>query len=322
MHGPSSHFPEAGSDEPVLIIHGNGLKGLKEPNVTLNAMNSGTTVRLLSGILAGQNFVATITGDESLQQRPMGRIIRPLNYMGVMCATIAGDEKLPMTIFGGNVHAIRYENHIASAQVKSCVLLAGLYADESTFYTEPVMSRNHTELMLGAFGGLPGQFSEIGGRMASGLEGGFSSIWSGVASAVKAKVGGLVESVKGLLGINSPSRVFSEIGENMAKGLESGWASGFVSAGRTVEEGMDFSARASRYGGGGSAAVNRIGFGDSALGRSSAAGIAAMANPALGRAGSEPVEINLILDGDRAASVLYDPLRRAAFRRGGEEILA
>lgn len=153
MHGPSSHFPEAGSDEPVLIIHGNGLKGLKEPNVTLNAMNSGTTVRLLSGILAGQNFVATITGDESLQQRPMGRIIRPLNYMGVMCATIAGDEKLPMTIFGGNVHAIRYENHIASAQVKSCVLLAGLYADEPTFYTEPVMSRNHTELMLGAFGG-------------------------------------------------------------------------------------------------------------------------------------------------------------------------
>ena len=177
-------------------------------------------------------------------------------------------------------------------------------------------------VMLGAFGSLPGQFSEIGARMASGLEGGFSSIWSGVASAVKAKVGGLVESVKGLLGINSPSRVFSEIGENMAKGLESGWASGFVSAGRTVEEGMDFSARASRYGGSGSAAVNRIGFGDSALGRSSAAGIAAMANPALGRAGSEPVEINLILDGDRAASVLYDPLRRAAFRRGGEEILA
>ena len=151
--GPSSHFPDAAEEERILVIHGNGLKGLKEPKEVLNAMNSGTTVRLLSGILAGQSFVSSITGDESLKSRPMGRIIRPLNYMGVMCATVGNDEKLPMTIFGGQVHSIRYENHIASAQVKSCVLLAGLYADEPSFYTEPVLSRNHTELMLGAFGG-------------------------------------------------------------------------------------------------------------------------------------------------------------------------
>ena len=151
--GPSSHFPEAREDERILVVHGNGLRGLKEPAQILDARNSGTTVRLLSGILAGQSFVSTITGDDSLKTRPMGRIIRPLNYMGVMCATVGNDEKLPMTIFGGGVHSIRYENHIASAQVKSCVLLAGLYAEEPTFYTEPVLSRNHTELMLGSFGG-------------------------------------------------------------------------------------------------------------------------------------------------------------------------
>lgn len=151
--GDRSHFSDAGEEEPILIVHGRGLRGLRDPGGTLDAKNSGTTVRLLTGILAGQDFVTTITGDESLKKRPMGRIIRPLSYMGVMCATVAGDEKLPMTIFGGDVHSIRYENHIASAQVKSCVLLAGLYASEPTFYTEPSLSRNHTELMLGAFGG-------------------------------------------------------------------------------------------------------------------------------------------------------------------------
>jgi 3-phosphoshikimate 1-carboxyvinyltransferase len=115
-------------------------------------MNSGTTVRLMSGILAGQSFVSQITGDDSLRSRPMGRIIKPLGLMGVMCATAAGSEKLPITIFGGQVQPVRYESPIASAQVKSCVLLAGLYADGPTFYTEPALSRNHTELMLGSFG--------------------------------------------------------------------------------------------------------------------------------------------------------------------------
>ncbi len=142
---------EPGGD--VLVIHGRGLRGLREPEGVLDAMNSGTTVRLLSGILAGQPFVSRITGDESLRRRPMDRIIRPLSYMGVMCATEKGNGRLPMSVFGGDVHAIRYESPIASAQVKSCVLLAGLYADEPTFFTEPALSRNHTELMLSTFGG-------------------------------------------------------------------------------------------------------------------------------------------------------------------------
>ena len=153
MTGESAHLPSAAPEEPVLVIHGQGLHGLKSPEGVLNAMNSGTTVRLMTGILAGQSFVSRITGDESLCRRPMDRIIRPLSYMGVMCASDDLSGHLPMSVFGGDVHAIRYENHIASAQVKSCVLLAGLYADGPTFYTEPTLSRNHTELMLGAFGG-------------------------------------------------------------------------------------------------------------------------------------------------------------------------
>lgn len=140
-------------EEPCLVIHGKGLRGLKDPGEVLDAMNSGTTVRLMSGILAGQGFVSHITGDESLRKRPMGRIIKPLSYMGIMCATENGSERLPMTVFGGTPHGIRYASPIASAQVKSCVLLAGLYAQEPTFYSEPVLSRNHTELMLDAFGG-------------------------------------------------------------------------------------------------------------------------------------------------------------------------
>ncbi len=145
-------YGEAG--EPVLVIHGVGLRGLSAPDgVTLDAGNSGTTVRLLSGILAGQHFISRLTGDSSLQRRPMGRIIRPLEYMGIMAASERGNDCVPMKIFGGRPRAIRYESRIASAQVKSCVLLAGLYADGPTFYTEPVLSRNHTELMLSAFGG-------------------------------------------------------------------------------------------------------------------------------------------------------------------------
>ena len=110
--------------ETVLTVHGNGLCSLKDPGVTLNAMNSGTTVRLMSGILAGQSLVSQITGDDSLRSRPMGRIIKPLGLMGVMCATAAGSEKLPITIFGGQVQPVRYESPIASAQVKSVPISA------------------------------------------------------------------------------------------------------------------------------------------------------------------------------------------------------
>ena len=159
--------------------------------------------------------------------------------------------------------------------------------------------------------------AEVGRQMASGLEGGFSSLWSGVVSAVTGKVNSLVSGVKDLLGIRSPSRVFSEIGGNMAKGLAAGWDEEFALARRTVEDGLGFTAR-----GFGQAGVQRIGFGDSSLGRSSAAQVAALYAPGFGSRGGEPMRIDLVLDGERAATALYDPLKRAAFRKGGEDRLA
>lgn len=136
-----------GSD---VTIHGKGLHGLKAPSEILDAGNSGTTTRLMSGILAGQDFSSTITGDDSLRTRPMKRVITPLSEMG---AVIDSDNGcLPMTVTGGHLHGIDYISPVASAQVKSCVLFAGLYADGKTSVTEPAISRNHTELMLRGFG--------------------------------------------------------------------------------------------------------------------------------------------------------------------------
>ncbi len=138
----------------LLVIHGKGLHGLRAPEgVILDAKNSGTTVRLLSGILAGQNFSSEITGDRSLQKRPMGRIMKPLSAMGISVDSVHQNHCVPLIIHGGHPKAIHWTNKVASAQVKSCVLFAGLYADDPTFYTEPTLSRNHTELMLQAFGG-------------------------------------------------------------------------------------------------------------------------------------------------------------------------
>lgn len=138
--------------ESVLVIHGKGLRGLHEPDGTLDAMNSGTTVRLLSGILAGQNFNSYLTGDASLKRRPMKRIMDPLTQMGCRIESEYENNCLPLEIHGGSLHAIHYSSSVASAQVKSCVLLAGLYADGPTTFFEPYPSRNHTELMLSAFG--------------------------------------------------------------------------------------------------------------------------------------------------------------------------
>ncbi len=147
-------FEHLQADETILVIHGKGLRGLSAPDgIILDAQNSGTTVRLLSGILAGQNFSSMVTGDRMLQKRPMARVIKPLERMGISVVSEKGNNCVPMTIYGGTPHAIRYSSAIASAQVKSCILLAGLYAEEPTFYTEPALSRNHTELMLQAFGG-------------------------------------------------------------------------------------------------------------------------------------------------------------------------
>lgn len=135
-----------------ILIHGNGLHGLKRPDTILNVGNSGTTTRLMSGILAGQNFDCTVNGDESIQKRPMKRIMKPLSMMGAQIESLKGNDCAPLLIKGQPLKAIHYDSPVASAQVKSCVLLAGLYADGITSVTEPVLSRNHSELMLNHFG--------------------------------------------------------------------------------------------------------------------------------------------------------------------------
>lgn len=133
-----------------IIIHGQGLKGFKSPDTTLDCGNSGTTMRLMAGLIAGQDFSSTLSGDESLNQRPMKRIIEPLSLMG---ANIKGkSDHPPLAISGGNLKGVTYRLPVASAQVKSALLLAGLNAKGSTVIIEPVKSRDHSERMLGSMG--------------------------------------------------------------------------------------------------------------------------------------------------------------------------
>jgi 3-phosphoshikimate 1-carboxyvinyltransferase len=137
-------------DKDILYIKGAGLN-LNKPKGDIYAGNSGTTTRLLSGILAGQNFESRITGDESLSKRPMGRIIKPLTMMGARFES--DNNRLPINIVGAfNLKGIDYKSDKSSAQVKSAVLFAGLYANGRTIYSEPVKSRDHTEKMLRAYG--------------------------------------------------------------------------------------------------------------------------------------------------------------------------
>lgn len=136
----------------TVRIHGKGLHGLSQPSAVIDAGNSGTTVRLLSGILAGQPFDSTITGDASIQKRPMKRVMTPLSQMGASVSSVNGNGCAPLHMEGRPLHGIHYVSPVASAQVKSCILLAGLYADAPTSVTEPAISRNHSELMLRYFG--------------------------------------------------------------------------------------------------------------------------------------------------------------------------
>lgn len=136
-----------------IRIQGKGLHGLTAPNSILDTKNSGTTTRLISGILAGQNFETILLGDASLNTRPMGRIIEPLSLMGGKIKSIHGNDCAPLHITPSSLHGIHYHSKVASAQVKSAILLAGLYANGVTSVTEPILSRNHTELMLEGFGG-------------------------------------------------------------------------------------------------------------------------------------------------------------------------
>ncbi len=139
-------------EEESLIVKGKGLRGLTEPEGDLYCGNSGTTARLISGILSGQNFSTKLTGDPSLSKRPMKRVIEPLSALGAVLRSENGDGRLPLFINPGNLKGGEIEIRVSSAQVKSAILLSGLYADSETSVIEPSLSRNHTELMLSAFG--------------------------------------------------------------------------------------------------------------------------------------------------------------------------
>jgi len=139
-------------DKTRLRIEGCGLHGLREPDAVLDAGNSGTCARLMAGVLAGQSFATTLTGDASLRRRPMLRVVEPLRRMGARIDGLEDGALLPLTIRGGELAAIHHVSEVASAQVKSCLLLAGLYAHGETSVSEPSPSRDHTEKMLAAFG--------------------------------------------------------------------------------------------------------------------------------------------------------------------------
>lgn len=141
---------EQNKDE--VFVHGKGLHGLHKPSEILDVGNSGTTTRLISGILAGQKFSSELDGDASIRTRPMKRIMSPLISMGANIISKKGNDCAPLLITGSPLHSIHYNSPVSSAQVKSCVLLAGMYGDGITSVTEPFLSRNHTEIMLNYFG--------------------------------------------------------------------------------------------------------------------------------------------------------------------------
>ncbi|MDB8792785.1 3-phosphoshikimate 1-carboxyvinyltransferase [Romboutsia sp. 1001216sp1] len=151
-----SCFKKMGVDIDIkgneVFVKGNGLYGLKAPKDLLDVGNSGTTIRLLSGILAGNNFDATLIGDESIGKRPMKRVTDPLRMMGCKIEGKDDANYTPIKIYGGNLKGIDYNMPVASAQVKSALILASLYADSQSIIREKVKSRNHTEIMLKSFG--------------------------------------------------------------------------------------------------------------------------------------------------------------------------
>lgn len=150
-----SCFKKLGIDIEVtddkVIVHGKGINGLTAPSETLDVGNSGTTIRLISGILAAQNFNSTLNGDASIQKRPMNRVIKPLSQMGAEIES-TNNGYAPLTIHGKKLKAMEYTMPVASAQVKSSILLASLFAEGTTTIIEPVASRDHTEIMLNYFG--------------------------------------------------------------------------------------------------------------------------------------------------------------------------
>lgn len=177
----------------VVRIHGRGLHNLQAPAEILDVGNSGTTTRLMSGILAAQSFTSTVTGDSSIQKRPMKRIMTPLSQMGASIISINGNDCAPLQIQGKPLHGIHYQSPVASAQVKSAILLAGLYAEGETSVTEPYVSRNHTELMFESFGvdiHCEGTTATV--QPASKLEAQYITVPGDISSAAYFIVAGLI----------------------------------------------------------------------------------------------------------------------------------
>lgn len=171
-------------DGQTIAIHGKGLHGLSEPSDVIDCGNSGTTIRLLTGLLAGQTFFSVLTGDQYLRKRPMKRVIEPLSRMG---ARIFGRERgglAPLAISGGALNAIGYDSPVSSAQVKSAIMLAGLFADGETSVREPSLSRDHSERMFRLFGAKLETFNN-GVTVKGGVElqGGEISVPGDISSA-------------------------------------------------------------------------------------------------------------------------------------------
>ena len=198
--------PEPGK----LVIKGTGLYGLREAKDVLDVGNSGTTARLISGILSAIPFFTVITGDSSLRKRPMARIITPLQKMGAQISGRADSTLLPLAISGATLEGIEYSSPVASAQVKSAVLLAGLYAKGTTKITEPLRSRDHTERMLKLFGAnISVDGNAVSVRGAASLKGTEINVPGDISSAAFLIVGALITEGSQLLikdvGVN-PSR--------------------------------------------------------------------------------------------------------------------
>lgn len=165
-----------GQNHVEVLIHGRGLHGLRgavdgdsAALLDLDTGNSGTTTRLISGILCGQKFSSRLSGDASLNTRPMKRIIDPLSRMGGSIQSLNGNDCAPLVIRPGHLHGIHYHTSVASAQVKSSILLAGLYADSPVSVTEPSLSRDHTERMLQDFGGTVSSKKNVDGTATASV---------------------------------------------------------------------------------------------------------------------------------------------------------
>ena len=184
---------EIADDGQVLTIAGRGIHGLMEPGDVIDCGNSGTSIRLLTGLLAGQRFFSVLTGDQYLRKRPMKRVVGPLGQMGAIIHGREGGEKAPLAITGSPLTGINYSSPVASAQVKSALLLAGLYAEGETLVTEPHRSRDHSERMLAHFGA-DLRVTETGAAVSGGreLEGREIVVPGDISSAAFFLVAGLI----------------------------------------------------------------------------------------------------------------------------------